>query len=208
MSRSTPARASCGSGRGPAVGRCTGGVGEQVWVQAQERNGTRDTTATVTMPAVAGASEGTLTGWLKQVGYAVQAGEPLLEVATDEVDAQLSAPSSGILRQILVAENETVWVGTTLAVISPPAYEIFDDWEEAAEPAWEQVAGQAWELARAQLWRQINRPPHGRCRLGAAGGAARLSSPEARPCQRSSFRAADSPAMSSAMKGALSAWGY
>src|ERR1035441_8525778 len=114
----------------------------------------------------------------------------------------------GILRQILVAENETVWVGTTLAVISPPAYEIFDDWEEAAEPAWEQVAGQAWELARAQLWRQINRPPHGRCRLGAAGGAARLSSPEARPCQRSSFRAADSPAMSSAMKGALSAWGY
>jgi biotin carboxyl carrier protein len=141
-------------------------VGEQVWVQAQERNGTRDTTASVTMPAVAGASEGTVTGWLKQVGNAVEADEPLLEVATDEVDAELPAPSSGILRQILVAEDETVEVGTTLAVISPPAYEVFADWEKAAEPAWDQVAGQAWEQARARLWRQIHQ-----LAVGASKGA-------------------------------------
>jgi pyruvate/2-oxoglutarate dehydrogenase complex dihydrolipoamide acyltransferase (E2) component len=89
-----------------------------------------------------------------------------LEVSTDEVDAELPAPSSGILRQILVAEDETVWVGAILAVISPPAYEIFADWEEAAEPAWGQVGGQAWELARAQLWRQIHR-----LAVGASKGA-------------------------------------
>ncbi|MGZ4603219.1 MAG: 2-oxoglutarate dehydrogenase, E2 component, dihydrolipoamide succinyltransferase [Kineosporiaceae bacterium] len=72
----------------------------------------------VQMPALGeSVTEGTVTRWLKQVGERVDVDEPLLEVSTDKVDTEIPSPVSGVLQQILVSEDETVAVGTPLAVI-------------------------------------------------------------------------------------------
>jgi len=62
-------------------------------------------------------ADGTVTKWLKSLGDMVTKGEPLFEVSTDKVDTEIPAPADGILSRILVAEGETVDVGTVLAVI-------------------------------------------------------------------------------------------
>ena len=78
--------------------------------------------AQVTMPALGeSVTEGTVTRWLKAVGDEVAADEPLLEVSTDKVDTEIPSPFAGTLRQILVQEDETVAVGTPLAVIGSGA---------------------------------------------------------------------------------------
>ncbi|HLW59088.1 MAG TPA: dihydrolipoamide acetyltransferase family protein [bacterium] len=61
--------------------------------------------------------EGTIGRWLKQPGEAVAKYEPLVEVITDKVNVEMPSPSAGLLRAILVAEGETVVVGTAIAVI-------------------------------------------------------------------------------------------
>ncbi|HET9899542.1 MAG TPA: biotin/lipoyl-containing protein, partial [Actinomycetes bacterium] len=72
----------------------------------------------VTMPQLGeSVSEGTVTRWLKQEGDEVQADEPLLEVSTDKVDTEIPSPAAGVLTQIKVHEDETVEVGSELAVI-------------------------------------------------------------------------------------------
>jgi 2-oxoglutarate dehydrogenase E2 component (dihydrolipoamide succinyltransferase) len=62
-------------------------------------------------------SEGTITRWLKQVGEHVAADETIVEISTDKVDTEVPSPGSGIVTEILVAEGETVDVGTRIAVI-------------------------------------------------------------------------------------------
>ena len=65
----------------------------------------------VTMPQLGeSVTEGTVTRWLKKEGEHVTADEPLLEVSTDKVDTEIPAPASGILRGIVVDEDETVLV--------------------------------------------------------------------------------------------------
>ncbi|MEK6228476.1 MAG: biotin/lipoyl-containing protein, partial [Actinomycetota bacterium] len=64
-------------------------------------------------------TEGTVLSWLKQEGDAVQADEPLVEVSTDKVDAEIPSPTSGTLTKILVQADETVQVGGVLAEIEP-----------------------------------------------------------------------------------------
>ena len=61
--------------------------------------------------------EGTLTKWLKKVGDAVEKDEPLFEISTDKVDAEIPAPLSGVLTEIRVQEGETVKVNTVVATI-------------------------------------------------------------------------------------------
>src|SRR5947209_3496578 len=78
------------------------------------------TAVDVVMPQMGvSVSEGTITKWLKQEGEPVEADEPLLEISTDKVDTEVPSPGPGVLQQILVAEGETVDVGTKLAVIAP-----------------------------------------------------------------------------------------
>ncbi|HTO00638.1 MAG TPA: dihydrolipoamide acetyltransferase family protein, partial [Microthrixaceae bacterium] len=72
-------------------------------------------------------TEGTITRWFKQVGDAVAEDEPLFEVSTDKVDTEVPSPHTGTLSQILVAEGDTVDVGTVLAVLG-------DGSEAAAAP--------------------------------------------------------------------------
>jgi pyruvate dehydrogenase E2 component (dihydrolipoamide acetyltransferase) len=63
-------------------------------------------------------TEGTITRWLKQVGDAIAEDEVLFEVSTDKVDSEVPSPTAGVVSEILVAEGDTVDVGTRLAVIS------------------------------------------------------------------------------------------
>ena len=78
--------------------------------------------AEVRMPALGeSVTEGTVTTWLKSVGDAVDADEPLLEVSTDKVDSEVPSPVAGFLAEIRVPEDETVEVGTVVAIISSSA---------------------------------------------------------------------------------------
>ncbi len=62
--------------------------------------------------------EGTITKWLKKPGDKVQRDEPLFEISTDKVDAEIPAPTSGVLQEIKVAEGTTVQVNTIVGTIS------------------------------------------------------------------------------------------
>src|SRR5580704_12880371 len=71
--------------------------------------------------------EGTITKWLKKPGDKVQRDEPLFEISTDKVDAEIPAPASGVLQDIKVAEGSTVQVNTVVGTIAADG--------EAATPA-------------------------------------------------------------------------
>ena len=60
-------------------------------------------------------AEGTLSRWLKKVGDEVKRDEPIFEISTDKVDAEIPAPSAGVLAEILVQEGQTVPVQTVVA---------------------------------------------------------------------------------------------
>jgi pyruvate dehydrogenase E2 component (dihydrolipoamide acetyltransferase) len=62
-------------------------------------------------------TEGTITKWLKKVGDTVQRDEPIFEISTDKVDAEIPSPMAGKLIEIKVAEGATVQVNTVVAVI-------------------------------------------------------------------------------------------
>src|SRR4029434_3287899 len=73
-------------------------------------------------------TEGTVTRWLKHEGDRVEVDEPLLEVSTDKVDTEIPSPAAGVLSRIVVGEDQTVEVGSELAVIA-------GDGEDAGAPA-------------------------------------------------------------------------
>lgn len=66
-------------------------------------------------------AEGTISKWLKQVGDVVERDEPILEISTDKVDAEIPAPQGGTLVEIKAEEGETVEVGTVVAFIETEA---------------------------------------------------------------------------------------
>jgi 2-oxoglutarate dehydrogenase E2 component (dihydrolipoamide succinyltransferase) len=72
--------------------------------------------------------EGTITKWLKKPGDKVQRDEPLFEISTDKVDAEIPAPATGVLQEIKVTEGTTVGVNTIVGTIAV-------DGEAAAAPA-------------------------------------------------------------------------
>jgi len=88
-------------------------------------------------------AEGTITKWMKKVGEHVDRDEPLFEISTDKVDAEIPSPAAGVLTQILAKENETVGVNTVVAVIdgegggvvAPPVAEAAAPQPEAASAA-------------------------------------------------------------------------
>src|SRR6185312_3879146 len=66
-------------------------------------------------------TEGTLTKWLKKVGDKVDRDEPLFEISTDKVDAEIPSPAAGTLEEIKIAEGATVQINTVVAVIGDGA---------------------------------------------------------------------------------------
>src|SRR3954447_25685140 len=66
-------------------------------------------------------AEGTIVRWIKKVGDAVDRDEPLFEISTDKVDAEIPSPGAGVLTEIKVKEGETVAVNSVVAVIGGAA---------------------------------------------------------------------------------------
>ena len=140
----------------------------------------------VVMPQMGvSVSEGTITKWLKQPGEAIAQDEPLLEISTDKVDTEVPSPGEGVVAEILVAEGETVEVGTVLAVIAParqlPAPEPRRRRRAAAAPA-DRPRAACRRRADAAERRRQPAPHRGADRLGdrrarrpqpAAGGNGR-----------------------------------
>ena len=121
----------------------------------------------VVMPQMGvSVSEGTITKWLKQPGEAIAQDEPLLEISTDKVDTEVPSPGEGVVAEILVAEGETVDVGTLLAVIAPAGSAV-------AEPAAAPAAEAAVEAGRSPARRaRACRRARARCGCGRARGPA------------------------------------
>ena len=73
---------------------------------------------TVTMPEVAETIvEGTISRWLKHPGDPVERYESIAEIVTDKVTLELPSPAAGFMGELLVAEGETVTVGTPIAIL-------------------------------------------------------------------------------------------
>ena len=72
----------------------------------------------VVMPQMGeSVAEGTIVRWLKKVGDEVERDEPIFEITTDKVDAEIPAPEAGVLLEIRAQEGDTVEVGTIVAVL-------------------------------------------------------------------------------------------
>ena len=87
-------------------------------------------------------AEGTITRWLKKVGEAVERDEPLFEISTDKVDAEIPSPAAGTLQEVRFKEGDTVEVNTVVAVIGEGA-------SAAPEAAPQQEAASAASAAPA-----------------------------------------------------------
>jgi 2-oxoglutarate dehydrogenase E2 component (dihydrolipoamide succinyltransferase) len=66
-------------------------------------------------------AEGTVSVWLKKVGDRVERDEPIMEISTDKVDAEIPSPVAGVLAEVVVSEGQTVEVGTVVAFIETEA---------------------------------------------------------------------------------------
>src|ERR1700681_2054875 len=72
----------------------------------------------VVMPQMGeSVAEGTVVRWIKKVGDTVDRDEPLFEISTDKVDAEIPSPAAGVVTEIRVKEGETVAVNSVVAVI-------------------------------------------------------------------------------------------
>src|SRR3954471_21197839 len=94
--------------------------------------------------------EGTITKWLKKVGDKVQRDEPLFEISTDKVDAEIPAPVSGVLREIKVKEGTTVQVNSVVAVIGGAGAQAAAPPKPAAAPQAQTAAPAATQQPQAQ----------------------------------------------------------
>ncbi len=118
-------------------------------------------------------AEGTVVKWIKKVGDRVERDEPLFEISTDKVDAEIPSPAAGVLTQILVHENETVAVNAVVAMIDGEGAAV-----AAAEPApaAEAPAPQASSAAEApRSAASAGTPPAPAPAVPPAGGKIRSS---------------------------------
>ena len=91
-------------------------------------------------------AEGTIVRWLKEVGDSVDRDEPIFEITTDKVDAEIPAPEGGVLLEIKVGAGETVEVGTIVAVIGEAGEAVAGD-DAPSESGEDQAPKEAAELA-------------------------------------------------------------
>ena len=111
-----------------------------------EVNVSRAMATNVLMPQLGESiAEGTIIRWNKNVGDSVAQDEPLFEVSTDKVDAEIPSPVTGVLSEILAAEGETVLVDTVVALIAHGEASVTGEVGEPAPPlpAADQPAGEA-----------------------------------------------------------------
>ena len=105
-------------------------------------------------------AEGTITRWLVNIGDAVERDQPLFEISTDKVDAEIPSPESGVLLQVLRQEGETVPVDEVVAVLGAAGEEIGAGPEvEAAPPAAEAAPSPPAESVEAPAATSEAPPP-------------------------------------------------
>jgi pyruvate dehydrogenase E2 component (dihydrolipoamide acetyltransferase) len=103
--------------------------------------------------------EGTITKWLKKPGDKVQRDEPLFEISTDKVDAEIPAPASGILREIKVSEGTTVQVNTVVGTIAVDGEAASAPASAAAAPATEKAAAEKAATGKKDEKKEDKREP-------------------------------------------------
>ncbi|HEX9283189.1 MAG TPA: dihydrolipoamide acetyltransferase family protein [Gemmatimonadales bacterium] len=120
-------------------------------------------------------AEGTLSKWLKKVGDEVKRDEPLFEISTDKVDAEIPAPAAGVLAEIKVQEGQTVPVQTLVAVLET-------DKSAAGTPAPSAAAQRAPAPPPAAA---VTAPPSAAAQRApaASGGAVPAAAPPTKPAQ-------------------------
>ena len=125
--------------------------------------------------------EGTITKWLKKPGDKVERDEPLFEISTDKVDAEIPAPSAGVLKEIKVAEGQTVPIQTVVAVIdaagaaaatAPAAAPARTEAPQAAAPPTPPLAPSAAPATAAQASQRVAVAPASAPVAVAAGAPA------------------------------------
>src|SRR3954470_8672555 len=121
-------------------------------------------------------TEGTMSRWLKKVGDAIKRDEPIFEISTDKVDAEIPSPTSGVLAEVLVTEGQTVPVQTIVARIETEAGAV------AAAPA---------AVAPAPA---ASAPPPAATGVGTSGGPPPKSESTAKPSVVSHQSTAATPA--------------
>jgi len=84
-------------------------------------------------------AEATITTWLKEVGDTIEEDEPIVEIATDKVDSEVPAPTSGVLKQKMFNEGDVVQVGAVFAIIGAEGEETIVSAPPAAEPKLEVI---------------------------------------------------------------------
>jgi pyruvate dehydrogenase E2 component (dihydrolipoamide acetyltransferase) len=131
--------------------------------------------------------EGTITKWLKKPGEKVERDEPLFEISTDKVDAEIPAPSAGVLKEIRIAEGQTVPVQTVVAVIDADGAAAATSAPAAAE-APKKAAAPAPEAAPAAKKGapQVAAPSGKAPQAKAQADGAETEAPETTPSGRSS----------------------
>src|SRR5712664_854157 len=107
-------------------------------------------------------AEGTVVRWMKKPGEKVERDEPLLEISTDKVDAEIPSPAAGTLSEILVKEGQTVAVNSVVARIAGSG-------EAAAQPG---------EQRAASSERAVTPPPAPKPAAPAQPGEQRAASSE------------------------------
>src|SRR5882724_4099877 len=115
-------------------------------------------------------AEGTITKWMKKVGERVERDEPLFEISTDKVDAEIPSPAAGTLTEIRFKEGDTVEINTTVAVLDG---ESAGAASTTASPAKAEAAPESASKAEAPVTQQPPAPP------AETGKASRLSQVEA-----------------------------
>jgi len=121
-------------------------------------------------------AEGTLSKWLKKVGDPVKRDEPIFEISTDKVDAEIPAPSSGVLAEILVTEGQTVPVQTLVARLETDVNAAITATTPAPAPA-------AATAASAPATAAVGGPPRQENTGASAPSSHQSAAPAATPAQ-------------------------
>ncbi len=118
-------------------------------------------------------AEGTIVRWIKKVGDAVDRDEPLFEISTDKVDAEIPAPAAGVLTEIKVKEGETVPVNAVVATIGEASEVVTSNGCRCQAPV--QADGEGPPQKKVPATPKPQRP-RGRCRRSAASPRSRRRS--------------------------------
>ncbi|NLA55519.1 MAG: pyruvate dehydrogenase complex dihydrolipoyllysine-residue acetyltransferase, partial [Corynebacterium humireducens] len=100
-------------------------------------------------------TEGTITQWLKQVGDRVEVDEPLLEVSTDKVDTEIPSPKAGVLLEIKADEDDTVDVGSVIAIIGEEGEEAPAEEPKEEKKAAPKASGAATDVEMPELGESV-----------------------------------------------------